>query len=366
MKQFLFVIIIVLFVYLTGCSENPPSLQDGNSTIKLIALWNDPELDSTQNPIPLINAKVIVTSEYGIQIFYTDNSGSLNLSNLPASTYNISIRMPYSRDPNIILIGSIFSVSIKSGQTFTDTVVASPFSNDELVLNEVYYVGPVNSISYYSDQFIELYNSSSSIKYLDGIMVMRFSGNNELGNKGPGADEGNDADIDGVSYIYKFPGKPGENNYPFFPKTFLTLAVDAVNHKNITANSIDLSHADWEFYNQYATDDIDNPSVPNLINLRSEIKTDFIINLNFDIIVISKGIDSVWQDGINITDIIDGVEFQPSASQAKTLDQRVDRGYVIGPSKYSGKSIQRREPGIDTNNSLLDWDIIQPPTPGYQ
>ena len=88
--------------------------------------------------------------------------------------------------------------------------------------------------------------------------------------------------MQGVTYIYKFPGRAGEKNYPFNPKQFLVLAGDAVDHRKTVSNSIDLSHADWEFYNQYMAADIDNPNVPNLINLQPDNGTKFLIGLTSD------------------------------------------------------------------------------------
>jgi len=90
------------------------------------------------------------------------------------------------------------------------------------------------------------------------------------------------------------------------------------------------------------------------------------INLSSDVIVVSSGVDSVWEDGIDIPTIIDGVEYQSSVSVGKTLDNRVDRGFALSPAKYGGHSLQRREPGSDTNDATLDWEIIPNPTPGYQ
>ena len=132
------------------------------------------------------------------------------------------------------------------------------------------------------------------------------------------------------------------------------------------STSIDLSNASWEFYNQYSSTDIDNPNVPNLINLRSDRTVDFLINLVSDIIVVASGVDTAWVDGIDISTIIDGVEYQSNPTSMQTLDDRIDRGYALSPPKYSGQSMQRREPGEDTNDSSLDWEILPHPTPGYQ
>lgn len=82
----------------------------------------------------------------------------------------------------------------------------------------------------------------------------------------------------------------------------------------------------------------------------------------------ATGEDTVWVDGIRIDTIIDGVEYQsnPPPRNRKTLDPRVDRGYVLSPPRYSGMSMQRRLPGFDTNDSRVDFEILPRATPGYQ
>ena len=172
--------------------------------------------------------------------------------------------------------------------------------------------------------------------------------------------------MQGVIYAYKFPGKAGEKHYPFYPKQFLVLAGDAIDHRKAVSTSIDLSHADWEFYNQYMPADIDNPNVPNLINMRPDNTSKFLINMVRDIVAVSSGVDSVWNDGIDISTIIDAVQYSSNPNLLKTLDDRVDRGVAPFPPRYSGKSIQRKEPGMDTNDGNIDWEILPHPTPGWQ
>ena len=361
MKAFLY-FYIVLFL-LAGCREAPPVGVDGNAEVKIYSIWDSVLQDLSTVPSPMKNAKAILSSEYGTLVRTTDENGILKLSGLPSSTYSISIRMPHPADPSILLVGNLRDVSIISGSEFSDTIVAKPISSSGIAINEVYACGPVNNIFFFFDQFIELYNSSDSVKYLDGMQIMRVSGNST--GKGAGADEDDDGDIDGITYIFKFPGNPGEQNIPFYPKTYQVLASDGINHKSTQSNSVDLSNADWEFYNQFSANDIDNPNVKNLINIRAERTVDFLIGLNDDIIVLASGADSVWADGIDISSIIDGFEYQSSVTLKKTLDDRVDRGIALSPGKYSGQSMQRREPGGDTNDSSLDWENIPSPTPGY-
>jgi len=359
-KYFFFPVVLIL---LGGCSEIPPVGVDGDAKIEIYSRWDSVRADQSTVPSPMKNAKAILSSEYGTFVKTTNENGVLTLTGLPSSIYSIAVRMQHPVDPNILLVGSLRDVQIISGIKFSDTILAKPISSFGIAVNEVYACGPVNSIFFFYDQFIELYNSSDSVKYLDGMQVMRVSGNST--GKGAGADEDDDGDIDGITYIFKFPGTPAEHNLPFNPKSYQVLASDGINHKSTVSNSVDLSNADWEFYNQFSANDLDNPNVNNLINIRSDRTADFLIGLNDDIIVIATGTDSVWIDGIDISSIIDGFEYQSSSTLKKTLDNRVDRGFALSPGKYGGQSMQRREPGGDTNDASLDWEIIPYPTPGY-
>jgi hypothetical protein len=367
--KFLNLIYLVLLIYLGGCRENPPLIQDGKGIMELKAVWNK-STDSIPDIVPLQNAKVIMSSQYGIQIYYAGTDGILRLNHLPSSIYSISIRAPHPADPSIILVGAVRDVNIGSGQISAPTITAKPVSSTGIAINEIYAVGPVNNIFYFYDLFVELYNSSDSIKYIDGMQVMRVNGNSPgsdpPGTKGPGADEYNDGRMQGITYIYKFPGRPGEKNYPFYPKQFLVLAGDAVDHRKAVSTSIDLSRADWEFYNQYMAADIDNPNVPNLTNLRSDKATKFLIGLVSDIVALASGADTVWTDGIDISTIIDAVQYSSNPTHLKTIDDRIDRGIALSPARYCGRSIQRKEPGMDTNDGSLDFEILSTPTPGRQ
>ncbi len=365
MKQLILFFSILGFL-LFGCAEQPPLSVDGEGRLEVVVLWDSTYSENAIVALPVTNAKVFLSSRYGMKISTTDENGKIYLENLPTSTYGLSVRKPHPVDPNIMLIGTKQDLNVVSGTIIHDTIFVKPISATGIVINEIYAAGPINNIFYFYDQFIELYNASDSVRYLDGMIVMRVSGNSD--GKGPGADEHDDGDIDGVTFAFKFPGYPGEKNIPIYPRQFVTLAVDAVNHKNMISTSIDLSNADWEFYNQYSPEDIDNPNVPNLINVFPHRTQDFLINLVGDVIVIADGRDSVLLDGVDISTVVDGVEYQPNPhpQSRKTLDPRVDRGYVLSPPRYSGKSMQRKEPGFDTNDSSTDFEIIDPPTPGRQ
>ena len=362
MKKILQILIGILFLF--SCKENPPVQTDGSAELQITALWEIDKLDSTKAYLPLANAEMILVSEYGMRSEYTDENGVMDISDIPASVYQISARKKHPLDSNILIVGNITDIEISSGLV-NDTIFAKPISSSGISINEIYSAGPINSFYFFYDQYIELYNSSNEVKYLDGMQVFRMSGT-DGGTKDPGSDWGEDGDIDGVTYAFKFPGRPGEQNYPFEPRTFLVLAQDAYDHTQTVEASIDLSNADWEFVNQLNAVDIDNPNVPNLSNIRLDRTTDFMISLTADIVMITSGVDTVWEDGIDFETILDGVEYQSSGTKRITLDERIDRGWVQSAPKYNGESMQRREKGVDTNDGTLDWEVIPAPTPGWQ
>ncbi len=362
MIKYLALITLSIFL-LTACNENSPNMTEGNTIIEIEAVWHSVPGDTTSTLLPMSNAKIIFSSEYGTQVKQADEDGKLTIEGLPSSTYSIACRMYYPADSSIQLVHNERDIKVVSGSPVQKTFIAEAVSSTGIAINEVYCGGPKNSIFYFYDQFIELYNLSDSTMYLDGMTVFRVSGNNE--GKGPGADEDDDNDIDGVVYAFKFPGSPGGNDYPFPAKSYVVMASDAVNHTSSLSNSIDLSNADWEFYNQFSSTDIDNPNVPNLSNLRADRTADFLINLVSDVLIIATGVDTVWADGIDIETIIDGIEYQSNPDSRKTLDSRIDRGVSLSPPRYSGQSMQRREPGSDTNDGTLDWETTPHPTPGY-
>jgi hypothetical protein len=235
-----------------------------------------------------------------------------------------------------------------------------------LLINEVFYCGSDAAAFYFYDQFVELHNSSNSTIYLDGIIVTR-----QVQDAYPDQET---APFVRAIYAYQFPGTPVTGRqYPIEPGKFVVIAADAVNHKQWCQNSIDLSGADWEFFNPLSSD-YDNPAVPNVVNISPSSKVDYMINLTHNAVVIATGEEYAcveYEPGkfhvhIPIETIIDGVEYAATASSTKELTARVDAGFAgIGCARYSGRSVERREPGLDTNNSTVDFLLTLRATPGY-
>jgi len=299
--------------------------------------------------------------------FRTDDSGKVVIEGVIASNYRLDAHYPVSR--GTALLGSR-TVSIISVTDVVDTIYLSPIQLAPVLINEIYYAGPQNNIHFFYDQYIELFNRSDSTVYLDGMILTRCRTSPEFRVL-----------MDTVDYVqnvyaYKFPGTPGGNDYPLEPGEYIVIATDAYDHSQTVTNAVDLSHADFEFFNQYRND-YDNPDVPNLLNIIPNIGVDFYIGLGCDAVVLADGssyevvmVSTSYGDrlycNVPISTVLDGVEYG-SASTAKGLTYRIDTGKAGGGlQKYSGKTIQRANPFQDTNNSTNDFQITNGPTPGYQ
>jgi len=382
MRFFLFLLTFILLS--VACQREMPTQKDGRLMLQIIAadtsgvLPVDPSLGYA--PVPFAQVNLYSKYYYSTQgnpkrySTLTDLLGRAAFENLPVSDYIITVSKDTTyTDPadttsaNVTLRG--FSLSRLDKQAdFIDSIKTQLRPNSPLVINEIYYCGPKNKAYYFYDQFIELYNSADTSVYLDGKILCRA-----LQKHKPDMDR---VDYVQVIYVYQFPGRPlTGRSYPLAPHKFAVIAQDAFDHSQNIATAVDLSHADWEFYNPFAGD-IDNPDVPNVVNVIPENGTDFMINLVHNGVILADGSDyyngEVSSSGyqyihVPIRTILDGVEYSANPNKQKEITSRVDAGFAgVGIGKYSGKSVERRTPGFDTDNSSLDFVNINHPTPGYE
>ena len=344
-------------IFLTGCFKDQPSLHDRELSIQLFVKYEDQALKNM--PVTLR------TNDYNLPAYKdtTDSNGMVNFENLPFAEYSVDIQgeatiQSYldSTALDTVLVTASKILSPGSNELFQDTVHAIVSGTSPgIKINELYTCGPPNKFFYFYDQFFELYNSSEDTVYLDGMVFCRMG-----------------TWLENVTYIFQFPGEPmgGTQDYPVPPDSFVVVAQDAFNHKDEIFNgekSVDLSNADFEFRNSLDYGDYDNPDVPNLENLEEGHTLDFMVGVTGDIILIADGSDVNYVDGIDPESVLDCVEYASSSTHEKDIEDIVDRGFAgVGLIKYSGQSLERISPGFDTNNSTVDFEIIESPTPGYQ
>ena len=250
------------------------------------------------------------------------------------------------------------------------TVVGWQITVRELLINEIFYAGSDHSIYYFYDQFVELYNTSEDTLYLDGCIITR--------NFPSDLSDIEDIDYVRATYAFQFPGTPVTGReYPIYPGQHVVVASDAIDHSQYANNAVDLSGADWEFFNPLGSD-WDNPDVPNVVSIHPSRTTDFMINLGWNAIVLATGEDYWYETytsagyeririAIPLYTVLDGVEYANNPKSPKQLTARLDEGVAgLGNTKYSARSVERITPGLDSNNSTNDFRLVGPPTPGYQ
>ncbi|MCK4349580.1 MAG: DUF4876 domain-containing protein [Candidatus Krumholzibacteria bacterium] len=365
-------ILTVLLVFPVGlllgsCGEERPGDPDGNNVLTLVAMDTSGVSSEEWLPVPGATVKLSSTTFYYQETFETDDEGRVVIAGLPAGNYTIMAEK-INVEENVLIIGQM-TKQLLYDPAATDTVLMSYMQASPIVINEVYYCGCNASSYYYYDQFFELYNSSSDTLYLDGYIMCRSTQIQLL--------DWESVDYAIAYFVYIFPGTRGvTKECPIPPKGFLVLAGDAYDHSLVSGRCVDLSSADWEFCNPVKFD-YDNPSVPNIdpVTLWSR---DFTINIAHVAIWLATGEGYYFDfhfDGNNMKEyinvpletIVDAVEYSSNPDSPKYVTIRIDAGLGgNGMTRYSARSIERRYPGLDSNNSTFDFVIVDTPTPGYQ
>ncbi len=368
-RRFGIIILFTVSALLFSCGIEKPSSPDGSNTLTLYAVDTSGVDGAGWVPVPGATVKISSTTFSYAETFEADENGLVVIEGMPAATYTIMAEK-IMEEENVLILGQLAKTMVYEPEA-VDTVFMSYIQASPVVINELYYCGCSAGYFYFFDQFIELYNSSQDTVYLDGYIVCRSTQVEEVLG-----------DIEAVDYaiayyVYEFPGTRGvTKQVPLAPKEFMVLAGDAYEHSLVDDACVDLTGADWEFVNPIEFD-IDNPAVPNLEPITPWSK-DFTMNLAHQAIWLATGenhyFEAHWdgskmQDYVHIPlgDIVDGVEYASNPDSDKYLTIRIDAGLGgNGNTKYSAQSIQRRYPGLDSNNSTFDFEIIGPPTPGYQ
>ncbi len=365
------ILLLSLLLILVSCvlSENKPEAVDGNLSINLRFTVSSEEDSTITLPVADLSVKVY-TKDYNISPMFatSDDNGLVHFEHLPYAHYIVeayTIIHPNDYEEIEIVGAKSLNLTVDSlgtNMVYSDTLLMEQ-SKTGLKINEIYTSGPPNNIYYFFDQFFELYNGMTETVYLDGMIFLRLTRTPLF------------ADTLSVTYIFQFPGQAlTGREYPVEPGDFVVLAGNAFDHNiigPIAGKTVDLSNADWEFYNNIEAAAYDNPNVPNITTNNGRVsqrsKVDFMVGLTGDGLALCNGSDYDQSDGIDINTVIDCVEFSSSETHIKEVPFSVDASWGgIGQSKYAGQSLERIRPGFDTNNSRIDFIIINAPTPGYQ
>lgn len=250
------------------------------------------------------SVKITLTNMVNGQVYTanTEVTGLAKFESLTPGNYTVTATKSYT--PEAFVAES--NVSIENDVTYNGNVSESITTNKsvslslvagqigDLVFKQIYYAGSNTSTgASFRDQFVEIYNNSNKIIYLDSLYVgSTLAPNTKLSADGKSYDWSKSVDYKGVGdankdylyfrYLFMIPGSG--KDHPLNPGESIVIAQTALNHAEpYTDNSgkvqgitdptqtIDLSKADFETYlvdylaaaTTYRWD-IDNPMVPNV------------------------------------------------------------------------------------------------------
>lgn len=260
--------VLVCPVLLVSCSEDEAE-KNIEVTFKAI-----PKVAGTLDVSALAGTPVQFTEvrNQNTKSFPLDANGTVTVS-LPMGVYNVAIEknITNAQGEQVVISLRMENVNVNAaGQQIEGYVNSLPASalGKDFIFSEVFFNGETNSgRMMHPDQYIVLFNPTEEILYADGVSIgvtMHLSWQNKqlwYDSYYP-----NQVPIGGFITI---PGSGQE--HPVQPGEKLVIAFTAINHSEVVNgeiaydHAVDLSGADFEIYYGPDANDVDNPSVPNVL-----------------------------------------------------------------------------------------------------
>lgn len=318
-----------------------------------------------------------------------------------ASVYHLT-------DANVVFSGRIDDLSLLPEQKDSPLPVAelalSKALSNALIIKEIYYVGcegqddPVAGVrepkkGYSGDQYVILCNNSTETVYLDGVCIGMIDPINSV--ESPWMKYTDMKRIPVNNMIWQFPGNG--QDHPLLPGEETIIATNAIDHTSKEcghANSIDLSKANWGFWDVSLVEQFISAGVTpmNLISkTSSEWKYSFSVMGPALMLFKIQGIsaEAYINDPENreprphssnpnrryvmipaewIMDCVDCVENAQQVPNKRVPNELNHEATYIPGGAYSGQSLLRKKTVDargrliyqDTNNSAEDMEISAP------
>ena len=401
MKKILFTGILMMpttVLCLTSCSSDDPIPVIPNAVVTL-------EIPSNLENTVLSGATATLTNVQTQQVTTVDgtlftkegNDYKVMLNNLEAGTYNVTINGLLEFTMNGVAGQKDFEVKsenvvLNETNTSMKMTVSTFTAQGGFVISEIFYTGTTTSEgrSYSGDQYIIITNNSDVTLYADSIAVLESAFLTTT-------KEDYTPDIMSTHFsvqaCYMIPGTG--KSVPVEPGKSLKLAVNAIDHTAEQAGSINLSDADFEFFDETSNPNFTDPDgqAPNLdkwycytatiyqfhsrgfnsmaIAKMKTSKEDWLQNYVYDATYLFTFGDfsrEMTKSGIYKVPnewILDGVNLSvESVREWNVLDASIDAGWtycgkVDRDETRFNKSVIRKQDAngkyIDTNNSTNDF-----------
>lgn len=383
--------------------------KDYGEVSRTYSITVSPELPEGVEISDLTSAKVTVANTYTGRSFVSEDIASVYTFDVPGGIYDVTFALRYNQGGLIKTYNGTVSVDAYTEEPMAVTLDEGVSGG--LIFKEVYYnmVKPNGKTPYMRDQFIEIYNNSDEVLYLDNCVIgilQPGQGKTETSWKDENGEIMKQYALDG--YIPYFAGSG--TDYPLEPGKSIVIASQAQNHIKETESMADLSvagamlspvnleNADYEvcLTDYKPTLAIDNVLVPNMnVTLNGTATNYFAIPYQGKNIILAQlpenpgnylndEANRMRRPGTTVATtypmipqeyVLDGINIvsHVAAQQQKCLRPEVDAGKVGMSAMYAGKSIRRKVEEItadgrvvfcDTNNSTEDFLTDQEPTPG--
>jgi hypothetical protein len=389
-------LIMVTSSLLWACKKRDTGVQ--TATVQVSVKY--PDNYSEQN---VANAEVKLTSKSigSVISSFTSSSGIAVFQDIIPGTYDITVTKVLTSTDAQTLTGISQTLTLNASKTDVSIdptagssveLKLSGSAAGNLLIKEVYYPASKTASggTYFSDQFVEIYNNSTDVIFLDGLCIADIFGNSGLINTtSQPSPFKTDADHSYASNVWRIPGTGKQ--FPLNPGTSIVIAQDGVNHKEATLNPnspVDLSKADWETYNERPDNrDADAPGVPNLEKVYFTGGFDWLITVFGPGLIIFRTedfskLEKLTAPGSTSTTqyvkipnsiVIDAFEALKDAGSAsyKRIPVALDAGFVFASNTYTSESFRRKTRSTingrrvlqDTNNSANDFELLTKPTP---
>lgn len=162
------------------------------------------------------------------------------------------------------LSGKAENVEVTGGSKTIGIETFLSSEQDDFVIEEIFFAGTLRSSGapYNGDGYIKIYNNTDHVLYADGVALCEAKFNSsQYFQYSPDIRK----DTMTIDAIYVIPGTGKE--HPVQPGQSITLCDVGIDHRTANPLSFDLSHADYERYDESSSAsnmDIDSPTVPNL------------------------------------------------------------------------------------------------------
>jgi len=224
--------------------------------------------------IPGAEVSVVQSGSGGSgQTFTTSATGTVSINALQSGTYRISVRRLFTGAETARLgagsdaVAFVGENEVAVSSSPGSATVSIPASyRRSLVISEWSFRLKYTPGGFSTETagFLELYNNSDATVYLDGVIIAdAYFQAVDYPNFSCALTEPFRNDPAGLwtRFVAAFPGKG--RDLPLAPGANVVIATDAIDHRAFDPDLVDLRGANFEFI---GTADVDNPTVPNMID----------------------------------------------------------------------------------------------------